>query len=145
MPDKQQFLERFPHACEIKVAWGDMDALQHVNNSMYFKYFEIPRIDFFAQAGLFDRLEAEKIGPVLADNYCKYKRPVTFPDTLLIGVSVSEIAEAGFMTHYTVFSCAQQAIVTEGQARVVMFDFKTSQKAPLSDTLRTFLHANEKG
>ncbi len=140
---EKEFLEVFPRACEIKVAWGDMDALQHVNNTMYFKYFEIARIDFFTQAGLFDRLEKEQIGPVLADNFAKYKRPVTFPDTLFIGVSISDIGDTHFMTHYTVFSNAQQAIVTQGQAKVVMYNFKTMQKSPLDATLLDFLHTNE--
>ena len=139
----QEFLAQFPTACEIKVAWGDMDALQHVNNTMYFKYFEIARIDFFTQAGLFDNLEKEQIGPVLGDNYAKYKRPVTFPDTLLIGVSISDIQDTHFMTHYTVFSQAQQAIVTQGEAKVVMFNFKRMQKSPLDGKLLDFLHANE--
>ncbi|MBS3798343.1 thioesterase family protein [Pseudoalteromonas sp. BDTF-M6] len=145
MPNQHAFLERFPKACEIKVAWGDMDALQHVNNTLYFKYFEIARIDFLNQAGILEHLAAEQVGPVLADNYAKYKRPVTFPDTLLIGVSISDIGSSSFTTHYSVFSCAQQAVVTEGQAKLVMFDFKTMQKAPLNDSLLSFLHLNLKG
>ncbi|MFY8274140.1 acyl-CoA thioesterase [Pseudoalteromonas sp. SSDWG2] len=141
---EKEFLDVFPRASEIKVAWGDMDALQHVNNTMYFKYFEIARIDFFTQAGIFKRLESEKTGPVLADNFAKYLRPVTYPDTLLVGVSVSDIGETGFMTHYSVFSKAQQSLVTVGKAKVVMFDFNNMQKAPLDSTLLDFLHANEK-
>ncbi len=142
---EQAFREQFCAVTEIKVAWGDMDALQHVNNTMYFKYFEIARIDFFTQAGIFARLEKEQIGPVLGDNYARYKRPVTFPDTLLVGVTISDIGDTHFMTHYTVYSTAQQAIVTQGQAKVVMFNFKQMQKSPLDDSLLDFLHTNEQG
>lgn len=142
MSDAQKaFLTQFPDAQPIDVAWSDMDALQHVNNKVYFRYFEIARIELFARTGLFAALESDKIGPVLADNYARYKRPVTYPDHLLVGVGVSEISDTGFVTQYTVFSTSQQAVACEGQARIVMFDFKNNEKAPLNDTMRAFLQS----
>ncbi|MBU2978190.1 thioesterase family protein [Alteromonas sp. C1M14] len=140
MSDAQKtFLTQFPDAHLINVAWSDMDALQHVNNIVYFKYFEIARIELFRHSGLFDALESNKIGPVLADNYARYKRPVTYPDRLYIGVGVSEIGNSSFVSQYTVFSEAHQGVVCEGQARIVMFNFKTGEKAPINDTMRAFL------
>ncbi len=140
-----KFIAQHPANTEISVAWGEMDALQHINNVVYFRYFETARIDFFNQINLLADLQTNKIGPVLSDNHARYKRPVTFPDTLLVGVKVSDIQADRFMMHYTVFSKAQQAVTTLGHSQVVMFNFKTGKKAELTPELLSALRAHEEG
>jgi len=139
-----KFLKQYPTTTRISVAWGEMDALQHVNNAVYFRYFETARIDLFNQINLLDDLHKTSIGPVISENNARYKRPVTFPDTLIIGVSVSDIKDDRFMMHYHVFSQSQQAVTTVGSSQVVMFNFKTGQKAPLTpqllDALTSYQH-----
>jgi acyl-CoA thioester hydrolase len=105
----------------------------------YFRYFETARIDFFNQFNLLEELQTSAIGPVISENNARYKRPVTFPDTLIVGVSISEIKEDRFLLHYTVFSQAQQAVTTLGSSQVVMFNFKTGKKSPLSTDLINLL------
>lgn len=139
------FLEQYPINTQIVVAWGEMDALQHVNNVVYFRYFETARIDFFKQINLLEQLKITSVGPVISENQARYKRPVTFPDTLSVGVSISDIKDDRFMMHYTVYSQSQQAVTTVGSSQVVMFNFKTGQKATLTpeliDALRTYEQA----
>ncbi|MGO2479499.1 MAG: acyl-CoA thioesterase [Pseudoalteromonas sp.] len=136
----QSFIEQHPIHTKVNVAWGEMDALQHVNNVVYFRYFENARIDFLNQINLLGDLKTTGIGPVISENNARYKRPVTFPDTVLIGVSISDINKDRFMMHYTVFSEQQNAITTVGSSQVVMFNFKTGKKADLSETLLDELH-----
>jgi len=131
----QSFIEQYPIHTKINVAWGEMDALQHVNNVVYFRYFETARIDFFNQVNLLEDLQTTGVGPVISENNARYKRPVTFPDTVLVGVTISDIKADRFMMHYTVFSQQQNAITTVGSSQVVMFNFKTNKKATLSDPL----------
>ena len=136
------FLKQYPINTAINVAWGEMDALQHVNNVVYFRYFETARIDFFNQINLLEELQKTAVGPVISENQARYKRPVTFPDTLTVGVSISDINDDRFMMHYHVFSQTQQAVTTIGSSQVVMFNFKTGQKAQLTpqllDALKTY-------
>ena len=131
----QSFIEQYPIHTKINVAWGEMDALQHVNNVVYFRYFETARIDFFNQVNLLEDLQIKGIGPVISENNARYKRPVTFPDTVLVGATISDIKADRFMMHYTVFSQQQNAITTVGSSQVVMFNFKTGKKATLIDPL----------
>ncbi|MEZ9536580.1 acyl-CoA thioesterase [Shewanella sp. 10N.286.51.B8] len=131
----EQFIAQNSIITEIPVAWGEMDALNHVNNAVYFRYFETARIDFFSQINMMDELKKTSVGPVLSETQAKFKRPVTFPDTLLVGITISDIKQDRFMMHYRVFSKAQQAITTTGSAKVVMFNFKTGQKATLTAEL----------
>ncbi|MCL1124026.1 acyl-CoA thioesterase [Shewanella surugensis] len=139
----EEFLEQYPIHTKITVAWGDMDALQHVNNVIYFKYFETARIDFFKQINLLKATTEIIIGPVISENQAKYQYPVTFPDTLIIGVTISEIGNDRFMMHYYTYSEKLQKITTVGWSKVVMFNFKTGQKAAITPELLNALQQYE--
>ena len=79
------------------------------------------------------------MGPVISENNVRYKRPVTFPDTLTVGVTITDLKTDRFTMNYTVYSHAQKAITTTGASKVVMFDFTTGQKAPISEPLLSAL------
>jgi len=135
----QTFKDQHPIHTDITVAWADMDALQHVNNVVYLRYFEIARIDFLNKINLFDTISPNGVGPVISENNIRYKRPVTFPDTLTVGVTITDIKTDRFVMNYTVFSHAQNAITTTGTSKVVMFDFETGQKALIAEPLLSAL------
>ncbi|KPN02913.1 thioesterase [Vibrio alginolyticus] len=113
-------LKDFPVITEIKVAWGEMDALQHVNNVVYFRYF----------------LQTSQIGPVLSETQCRYKLPVTYPDTLLVGSRVIDMQEDRITMEYQVLSKKWGKIATIATATGVMFDFKNNVKAAIPDHVR---------
>ncbi|GLT14279.1 acyl-CoA thioesterase [Vibrio algivorus] len=125
-------LDGFPVVTEIPVAWGEMDALQHVNNVTYFRYFETARIDYFKHIDLMENIAITQIGPVVAETSCRYKMPVTFPDTLLVGTKITDLQDDRFTMKYQIVSKKLNKITTLGSATVVMFDFKTNQKANLT-------------
>ncbi|CAM2813597.1 acyl-CoA thioesterase [Pseudoalteromonas distincta] len=135
----QTFKDQHPIHTDITVAWADMDALQHVNNVVYLRYFEIARIDFLNKINLFDTISPNGVGPVISENNIRYKRPVTFPDTLTVGVTITDIKTDRFTMNYTVYSHVQKAITTTGTSKVVMFDFTTGQKATISEPLLSAL------
>lgn len=128
----ENLMQDFPVVTEIPVAWGEMDALQHVNNVVYFRYFETARIDYFRHIQLMEDIAITQIGPVLSETQCRYKIPVTFPDTLLVGSRVSDVQADRFSMEYQVVSKKLGKVTTTGSATVVMFDFKNGTKAKLS-------------
>ena len=107
-------LKEFPVITEIKVAWGEMDALQHVNNAVYFRYFETARLDYFHKINLLVDLQTSHIGPVLSETQCRYKLPVTFPDTLLIGSRVIDMQDDRMTMEYQVLSKKWGKILVPG-------------------------------
>ncbi|KXI21202.1 acyl-CoA thioesterase [Photobacterium sanguinicancri] len=133
----EAMLKGYPVITEIPVAWGEMDALNHVNNVVYFRYFETARIDYFLQLSLMDDLQKTGIGPVLKETQCSYKIPVTFPDTLHIGSKICDMGDDRFTMEYSVYSQKLGKITTVGRAEVVMFNFKTNKKAHISDEIRS--------
>ena len=128
--------QAFSVCLEIPVAWGDMDALQHVNNVVYFRYFETIRIEYLRRVGMSDVLANEQVSPVLAETSARYRRPVIFPDTLVVEARVSELSEHGFTMEYQITSKAQGEVTTQGSARIVMLNVTTGKKAALSEALK---------
>ncbi|RBW63813.1 acyl-CoA thioesterase [Vibrionales bacterium C3R12] len=137
-------LKEYSVITEIPVAWGEMDALNHVNNAVYFRYFETARIAHFNKVELMEEMAMTKVGPVLGETQCRYKLPVTYPDTLLIGSKVTDMQSDRFTMQYEIVSKKLGKITTIGSATIVMFDFKTNQKAELSERLTLAIKALDK-
>ena len=69
------------HVERIPIRWGDMDAMGHVNNTVYFRYMEQARIGWFD--ALLPGSEAWKAtGIVIANASCNFKRPINYPGTV---------------------------------------------------------------
>ncbi|MFC5080735.1 Long-chain acyl-CoA thioesterase FadM [Vibrio thalassae] len=131
----ESLLKDYSVVTEIPVAWGEMDALNHVNNAVYFRYFETARLDYFSHINLMEDMAVTNIGPVLGETYCRYKLPVTYPDTLLVGSRITEVQEDRFKMEYQVVSKKIGKVTTTGTATIVMFDFTTNRKALISEKL----------
>jgi acyl-CoA thioester hydrolase len=113
-------LEGYPVVVEIPVAWGEMDAFQHVNNVVYFRWFESARIAYSEKIGLNKYKEDTGIGPILGATSCRYKLPLTYPDTVSIGAKTVEVEEDRFTMKYVIVSRRHQKIAAEGDGVVVM-------------------------
>ena len=137
-------LTDFPVTVEIPVAWGDMDAMGHVNNTVYFRYFETARIACFAELGL-GRIEggdgalADGVGPILHSASCRFRIPLTFPDTVTVGARVGDIGDDRFAMRFRAVSHQHGAVAADGDSLIVTFAYATGTKAPVSDALRAQL------
>lgn len=131
-------LKNYTSIIEQTVQWGDMDAAQHINNTVYFKYFESARIALFSEIGFMDFTGEDGVGPILAETSCQYKVPLTFPDTIKITARIlpESISEYGFLMQHLVYSEKLQRIAAEGTSRIVCYDYKNKQKALISSELR---------
>lgn len=138
-----ELLADFTTITEIQVAWGEMDALQHVNNAVYFRYFETARLDYFKKINLLVNLKQNHIGPVLGHTECRYKAPVTYPDTLLIGSRVTDLQDDRFTMEYHIVSKTTGKVTTVGSATCVMFDFQHHTKASIPDEIKQAILSTE--
>lgn len=116
----------------VPISWGMMDAFGHVNNVNYFRFFEDARVVYFTALGI-DMADAAGggVGPILASTSCRYRSPVTHPDTLVVGARVTALGEDRFRFEHHIASVSQQQLVTTGESLVVTFDYTTQQKAPI--------------
>lgn len=129
----------WPVRAHVDVAWGDMDAFQHVNNVVYLRWFETARIELFARAGILDRMNTERIGPILATTSCTYLRPVTFPDTVTVMTRCTRVGRSSFGMSYRVTSERLGIDCAEGDCVIVMVNYDTGISAALDDHQRAAL------
>jgi acyl-CoA thioester hydrolase len=138
-------LEGYPVIVEIPVAWGDMDAFQHVNNVVYFRYFESARIAYSVKIGLHALREQTGIGPILGSTGCKYKLPLTYPDTVSVGARTVNVGEDRFTMKYAIVSHRYEKIAAEGDGVIVMYNYREGKKTGIPGEIRQRIEDLERG
>ena len=132
----EKLTEGYPVVIEIPVAWGEMDAFQHLNNIVYFRYFESARIAYFERLDLLELMTQKGIGPILASTSCKFRIPLTYPDKVLSGAKVSKIEKDRFTMNYIVVSTKHQKTAAEGEGLIVAYDYRENKKSMIPQKLR---------
>ena len=136
-------LEGFPVVTPIVIHWGEMDAYQHVNNANYFRWFETARIAYTSRLGLPELMRERKLGPILANVSCDFRKPVVFPDRVHVGSRVVKIGRTSMRMEQRVASEAFSAIVAEGSSTIVVFDYGVNAPHPVPPEIRREIEAME--
>lgn len=126
-----ELLALYPVTFSLRVAWGDMDAFQHVNNTVYFRYFESARIAYLERLQVPDFMRGRGVGPILHSINCRFRLPVTYPDTVIVGVRVTQVEIDRFVMEHTLVSERHQKIAAQGEAITVTYDYDQQRKAPI--------------
>lgn len=138
-----EVLENYPVVIEIPVAWGEMDALGHVNNVAYVRYLESSRVAYLDRLKIWDYMEKTGIGPILASVQCRYKIPLVYPDTLSVGARTTRIERDRFLLEHCVFSHKLRKIAAEGSGMLVIYDYNQKKKGLIPEDLRARIEAIE--
>jgi acyl-CoA thioester hydrolase len=136
-------LAGFPVVIELDVAWGDMDSYAHVNNVVYFRYFESARIVYLDRVGWLRSMREDGLGPIAASTQARYRKPLAYPDHLLVGARLLDLQPDRVTLEHRVVSKTWDAVATEGQVVVVSFDYRNNRKAPLPEAVRAAIEALE--
>jgi acyl-CoA thioester hydrolase len=139
----KELLANCPVVIIIPVAWGEMDALRHVNNVAYFRYFESARIAYFERLDIWEYMNQTGIGPILASVRCTFKIPLTFPDTVSVGTRISKIEADRFVMEHYLVSHKIQKVAAEGEGVVVAYDYRENKKTALPEELKQRILALE--
>ncbi len=128
-----------PVSVEIPVAWGDMDAFAHVNNTTYLRWFETARIAFFERVQIPHHNVVPDQAPILAKTSCTFERPLTYPDTVRTTASIGRIGGKSFTMLYHVFSLRHDVRAAHGDGVVVWYDYGAACSVAIPDGLRARL------
>ena len=137
-------LTGFPVILELPVQWGEMDAYGHVNNTVFFRYFESARMAFLQQCGFVESHERDRIGAILHSTTARFRQPLFFPDTVQIGASATDVKEDRFTMAYTVVSLTRNVVVAEGTGIIVSFDYALGRKTALPEIVRSRIPVADK-
>jgi acyl-CoA thioester hydrolase len=141
-------LALFPAKIRIPVQWGDQDAFGHVNNVVYFRWFESARIAYLERIGLGEKHEGkttsgDNIGPILAAIGCNYRKQIKYPDTVIIGARIIRIGRSSLTMAHMLWSQAHQAIAADGESTIVVFDYAANHPRRVPDEFRELIEKLE--
>jgi acyl-CoA thioester hydrolase len=124
------------HVERIQVRWGDMDAMGHVNNTVYFRYMEQARIGWFD--ALVPRNEAWKsTAIVIANASCNFKRPINYPGTVEVRLLIGAPGGSSVATYYELI--IEEELYADGAATVVFIDVENQKPVRIPQQIREAL------
>jgi len=130
-----QVVGRLVHVEHMKMRWGDMDALGHMNNTVYFRCLEQARISWFDRMGLDDRSQPE--GPILGSIRCRFRIPVVYPADLAISLYASRPRTSSFVLASDISDEHDPArVYATGEAVMVWIDLARGKACPLPERIR---------
>lgn len=123
------------YTVDVPLRWSDMDVFGHVNNSMFFTYFEQARIEWWNESNL-PNLALEKTVPVIVHASCTYLKPIVYPELISIKVSVDYPGKTSYDSFYEIHSKNNpDTLYAKGTTKIVWIDRATMRPTPLPDYL----------
>lgn len=130
--------KRLVHEMLIPIRWGDMDAMGHINNTVYFRYMETARIEWVNGMGLAPRPGGEAI--VIVNAFCNFIRQLEYPGEILARHYVANPGRSSFDTFITLERSDDPGVIyANGGATTVWLDFPAKRTLPLPPALRALL------
>lgn len=133
--------KKLVHTMRQAIRWGDMDALGHVNNTVYFRYMESARIAFLEEAQ--GSIDPKGEGPVIVTAYCNFMKQLTYPGEIEVRTFAGTPGRSSVeITHEMRLVDAEgkaEVVHAEGGAKVVWVNFAAEKSVPLPEGFRALL------
>ncbi len=128
----------FPFSCSVEVRYGDIDAMNHVNNAVYVSYLEFARVRMWRECFGFVG-GARDIPIILARVVVDYRTPIGLNDAIEIGVGVRHVGRTSFTFAYRIEASGRLA--AEAETVQVHYDYAAGKPCPIAEELRRQLAA----
>jgi acyl-CoA thioester hydrolase len=128
----------YPHAMQITTRWADNDAYGHVNNVVYYAYFDTVVNTFLIERGVLDVAAGPVIGYVV-ENGCQYFSALTYPETVTAGLRVAHLGRTSVRYEIALFGEGSDTAAAQGHFVHVYVDRQTRRPVELPAALRAAL------
>ena len=96
LPERKKLV----HTQQMPIRWGDMDAMNHVNNTVYFRYLETARIDWFRSIGC--PVDPRGEGALIVNAFCTFHKQLEYPGDIVLKMYVSDPGRSSFESWTTI-------------------------------------------
>ena len=138
MRDTPKTKKDFKHFYPITTRWMDNDAYGHVNNVVYYLWFDTVVNQFLISHGTLDIHNGEAIGLVI-ESHCNYFAPVTFPEPVTAGLCVSKLGNSSVRYEVGIFRGDEDQVTAQGHFVHVYVDRLTRKPISMPAATRTLL------
>jgi acyl-CoA thioester hydrolase len=125
------------HTALIPIRWGDMDAYNHVNNTIYFRYMEQVRVEFLESLGFSIRPQGS--APVIINTSCTFLLPLTYPGLVEVQMMLGVPGRSSIASIYEIRLQGDPTLYASGAAKIVWTDVASGKSVPIPDALREHL------
>ncbi|MEO7057941.1 MAG: thioesterase family protein [Caldimonas sp.] len=120
----------------IPIRWGDMDAMGHVNNTIYFRYLESVRIEWMHRA-VGPSPDAAGEGPVIVNTFCNFLKQLKYPGDVLAKHYVANPGRTSFEAYVTLERIDEPGVLyASGGATTVWVNYREGRSVPLPEKIR---------
>jgi acyl-CoA thioester hydrolase len=128
----------YRHFQAIPTRWADNDVYGHVNNVVYYSYFDTVVNQYLMQQGVLD-FEAGAVIGLVVETRCQYFAPITFPDLVHAGLRVAKLGTSSVRYEIGIFRNDEAAAAAQGHFVHVYVDRANRRPAALPAALRAAL------
>jgi acyl-CoA thioester hydrolase len=128
----------YRHFLEIPTRWMDNDVYGHVNNVVYYSYFDTVVNGYLISSGALDIEESSVIGLVV-ETQCRYYKPITFPDAVHAGLRVARLGNSSVRYEVGIFRNDEETAAAHGHFVHVYVDRENRRPAALPPDMRETL------
>ena len=122
----------------IPIRWGDMDAMSHVNNTIYFRYMETVRLEWLFQFGRMPDVDGN--GPVIVNAFCNFIKQLEYPGDVLAKHYVANPGRSSFEAYITLERSDDPGVVyASGGARTVWVNYARQKSVALPESVRRLI------
>ena len=131
-------IKKLVYEMVMPIRWGDMDAMNHLNNASYFRFLETCRIDWMYSINAVPK--ADGAGPVIVNAFCNFYTQLQYPGDVRIKMYVSDPGRTTFESWATMERADQPGkIYAAGGATTIWVDFPTQKATAMPDWLRAIV------
>jgi len=131
MPDEVNF----PVKLSLRLDWSEMDMFGHINNVMFFKFIQASRVNYWENIKLMRDFKAQKIGPMLVNTSCHFKKPLFYPGNITLQAKVEFIKNSSMGLHHHITNDKKE-LAAEAHDVIVLYNFAENKTVTIPDDLR---------
>jgi acyl-CoA thioester hydrolase len=130
--------KKLVYTARMPIRWGDLDAMGHVNNTLYFRYLEVARIDWFQSIGC--NLDPGGEGPLIVNAFCNFHKQLEYPGDIVVKMYASDPGRSSFESWATIERAdVEGTVYASGGATTVWVDFPKQKSVPLPGWFRELI------
>jgi acyl-CoA thioester hydrolase len=130
----------FAHFAEIPTRWSDNDIYGHINNVVYYEFFDTAVNSYLIAQGVLDITNGKVIGLVV-ETHCNYFSPISYPDRVRAGLRVTRLGTSSVRYEVGIFREREDTAAAQGHFVHVYVERATAKPVPLPDALKAALKA----
>lgn len=140
MTDFTPSLNDYPYHVEISSRWQDNDAYGHINNVMYYSFFDTAVNRFLIEEAGLDIHNGREVAYVVSSQ-CQYIAPAAYPDNIYVGLRVIKVGRSSVTYGLSVYAGESKRRVAHGQFVHVFVDRDSDKAVPIASSVKTALES----